>query len=142
MTESKKPTLQFSVICDDIANFHDSGKLIIVGLFEQIIVDEVPASHQKMWVLSRFTDGLGDYTCQTKIVNPTGEIIFQSDPVAFSLKAKEASYNVNGQIFGLPLEHIGTYWVETYLNDEYLSKIPLIVTKKMDAPAPEETTYH
>ncbi len=139
----KKPILQYVIMCDDVAVYQDSNKVAILGVFEQIYVEKFPAVHSKLWLLSRFTDGQGSFSTQTKIFNPQGQSIFESDKVNFELAETEVSYNINGQLVGLPLDEEGTYWVETYLEEELVNRIPFQarLTPKQE-PEQNETTYH
>ncbi len=140
---NKKPMLQYVIMCDDVAIYQDSNKVAILGVFEQIYVEKFPAVHPKLWLLSRFADGVGSYDAQSKILNPDGKVIFESEKVNFKLKDNVVSYNINGQLVGLPLDVEGKYWVETYLDDKLLNRIPFQV---LTAPKKElehnETTYH
>lgn len=132
MARKRRPTLQLFCLCDDIGRVEGSAKLILVGVFERIQVEGIPAQHPKMWVFGRWTGGAGSFTCRTAIVDPDGQVVFETEEIAFTLDAPEQSHNVSGQLVGFPLETDGTFWVEAYLDGELVARIPLVV---------EQTSY-
>ncbi len=141
--EKQKPTLQYVILCDDVAVYQDSNKVAVLGVFEQIFVEQLPTSHPKFWLMTRFTNGLGSYKTQNKIINPLGDPVFESEEVSFTLDSTVSGYNINGQLVGLPLENEGIYWVETYLDGNIVNSTPLhVITKPPEPTDQKEITYH
>lgn len=127
MAGSQRPTLQLFCLCDDVGRLEASAKLILVGVFERIQVESLPAQHPRLWIFARWTGGVGTYTCRSAVVDPEGDTVFETEEIRFSLETEEQSHNVSGQLVGFPLEIEGTYWVEAYLDEELVTRIPLIV---------------
>lgn len=146
MTETQRPSLQLFCLCDDIGRVEGTSKVILIGIFEQIQVEELPVQHPKLWVFSRWGNGIGTFATRTQIVDPDGNIVFQTEEIPFTLEVVEQSHNVSGQLVGLPLESAGTYWVEAYLDEELAGRIPLVVeiTGYTQDPAaePEAPVFH
>lgn len=124
-----RPSLQFSVLCDDAAKTSD-GKPVFWGAFEAIRSAEFPAVHARMFIVNRWTAGVGNHTEHTRIISPDG-----SDPIAvtpatsFSLADRSSAHTVTARIDGLPLTRAGTYWIQVYADDELALEYPLNVMK-------------
>lgn len=145
MERTQKPMLQLFCLCDEIGRVEGSSKLIIIGVFEQLEVEELPAVHPKLWVFARFTGGVGTFACRNQIVDPEGRVIFETEDIPFTLEVPEQSHNVSGQLMGLPIESEGTHWVETYLDDELIAQIPLmvqVVHYEAESTEPAAPTFH
>lgn len=127
LSSTEKPTLQLFCLCDDIGRLEATSKLILVGVFERIQVESLPAQHPKMWIFARWTGGSGTFTCRNAVVDPEGTTVFETEEIRFTLESEEFSHNVSGQLVGFPIEIEGIYWVEAYLDDELVARIPLIV---------------
>lgn len=127
MASSQRPTLQLFCLCDDVGRLEGSSKLILIGVFERIQVESLPAQHPRLWIFARWTGGTGTFTCRNAVVDPEGDTVFETEEIRFTLESEEQSHNVSGQLVGFPLEAEGTYWVEAYIDEELEARIPLIV---------------
>jgi hypothetical protein len=144
--DTQKPALQLFCLCDDIGRVEGTSKVILIGVFEQIQVEELPVQHPKLWVFARWGTGVGTFSARTQIVDPEGEVVFQTEEIPFTLEMVEQSHNVSGQLLGLPLESAGTYWVEAFLDEELEGRIPLVVEVVGRTPesggSAEEPVFH
>jgi hypothetical protein len=138
MARKVRPTLQLFCLCDDIGRVEGSAKLILIGVFERIQVEGIPAQHAKMWVFARWTGGVGSFTSRTAILDPDEQVVFETEEIAFRLDSPEQSHNVSGQLVGFPIETEGTFWVEAYLDGELAARIPLVVEQVAYEESDEE----
>ena len=95
MTEDTRltPDLQFSVLSDDVRQ-ENTGKFILIGLFEAIKARRFPVRHPVMFVTNRWCNGQGDFTGHTRIVSGTNETVAEGKETHFTLTATTSSYTI------------------------------------------------
>jgi len=112
-----EPDLQYSVLCDDVRR-EDNGKLILLGLFENIAAPEFPHQHGRLCVLNKWCNGEGTYTQQTRMIDEDDNVLIQNEPVTFELPSLEAHFTAV-QIFGnIQIVKPGRLWIEVLLNGD------------------------
>jgi len=128
MQEDIKPTLLFSVLCDDVRR-EDNGKFILIGLFEKIGSAKFPVRHPALYVMNCWCSGLGDFTQHTRILKPDGSVLAEDAKTKLSLKDLKAKHRIVARFNNLLFETAGEYSVEVVLNGELNVRYPLIVDK-------------
>ncbi len=133
MTDEVKPSLNFTIICDDIRQ-EMGGKLSLMGLFENIYAPKFPAVHPRIAILTEWSGGQGEFGIKMRIVSPEGKTVIRETKSKMTLngvnyKHRDVSLHLNVE-FKTP----GTYWVENYLDDELINSIPLNVVQVKEQP--------
>lgn len=123
-----KPTLLFSVLCDDVRREHN-GKFILIGLFETIGARKFPAIHPALYIMNCWISGLGTFRQRSRIINKDGKVLVEDKETTFSLKDLKSKHRIIARFNNLKFEMPGEYSVEILLNGELKVRYPLIVKK-------------
>lgn len=126
----------------DSANVSREGKLNILGIFDRVMVRQVPGPLPPMHLVLRLEarpSDLGtEHTVRVRLQGPDGPPLFDING-AFTPRSRDPGNGVavNHIInFGsMPLQHTGRHRVLVFLDDELKREIPLTVAQ---APAPPQ----
>ncbi len=130
------PDLQFSVVCEDVRR-EVNGMFTIVGVLSVIPVPQLPVTVFKMFVVNRWTCGVGQFTETVRLVGPDGTNVLRKGDIRFSLKdAAHSSTNLTflGQ---LQLPAPGIYHLEVLVDDVMKLRYPLPVLQVQPPPGAE-----
>ena len=126
MTDKIKPSLNFTVICDD-ARQEVGGKISLMGLFENIYSTSFPASHPRLAIMNEWSDGKGEFEIKLQILSPDRKTVIRE---TFS-KLRLSNVNVRHRDISIHLnidfKIPGTYWIENFLDGERMNSFPLNV---------------
>ncbi len=133
MTDTIKPSLNFTIICDDVRR-EAGGKISLMGLFENIYATKFPAIHPRLAIMTEWGEGRGEYAAKMRILSPdrktvvreTVSKIMLNDP---KVRHRDVSVHLNIE-FKVP----GTYWIENYLDGELINSLPLRVLQVKEQP--------
>lgn len=119
-----KPALRYTLLCDDVRQ-EMGGKFSLMGLFESIYADAFPALHHRFAIVNEWTGGKGDFIVKIRVLTPDSRQVISESESKISLyneaqRHRDISIRYN-TTFKLP----GTYWIETLVDDEQVSIIPL-----------------
>ncbi len=128
MTEQIKPSLNFTIICDDIRQ-EMGGKLSLMGLFENIYAPTFPAVHPRLAIISEWSAGQGEFRVRMRIVSPDGKTVIRETQSKISLNSIHYRHRDVSLHLNVELKTPGTYWVENYLDDELINSMPLNVVQ-------------
>ena len=123
-----KPTLLFSVLCDDIRREHN-GKFILIGLFETIGTRKFPAIHPALFVMNCWISGLGTFRQRSRIIGGDGKVLAEDKETEFTLKDLKSKHRVIARFNNLKFDIPGEYSVEVLLDGELKVRYPLIIKK-------------
>lgn len=125
-----EPDLLYSVLCDEVRR-EDNGKLMLLGLFEQIAVGAFPTNHPGCCVVNKWCNGQGNYTQQTRFVDEDDNVIVAGETVPLELPGMDAHFTAVQMFAGLPVARPGRLFIEILLNGELKQRYALHV---MPAP--------
>lgn len=118
--------LVYTLLCDDV-RLEVGNKLTLVGVFQNLMVQQLPVSLIKFAVVQHWA-GEGSYLSEVRILTPDRRhpVVF-STPTRFEVEpggfANNISFFVN-VTFPAP----GEYWVQTLVNSTLFDEQPLVVT--------------
>jgi hypothetical protein len=121
-----EPDLLYTVLCDEVRREHN-GKLILLGLFEQIAVSQFPAQHPGCCVVNKWCNGEGQWTQQTRFVDGDDNVIVEGETIQFDLPGLLSHFTAVQVYAGLPLQKSGPMFVEVLLNGELKQRYALHV---------------
>jgi len=132
------PDLQSSLICEDV-RFEHNGKLMLIGLFDVLPLQKVPARLGRLCLVTRWCSGEGEFTQEAKLFKPDqSTLLVTGKKMAVKLQNPQSAATIV-QVFGnVALEEFGTYWVEVYLDDDLKIRYPLLVTPAPKQPPPKQ----
>ncbi len=133
--------IQVAVLCD--AATDDNGKLNLLGAFDTIYTQQLPAIHPQCSIALRVTfasEDEGKHHLQLNFVDADGQsIIAQFPPIPVEVALPEdmhfgtRNYIVNLQ--QLKFDNPGLYSIDISLDDRQQASIPLLVRHNPPAPA-------
>ena len=126
MIENNNLQLVYTLLCDDV-RLEMGNKVSLMGVFQNIMVDNLPVSLIKFAVLNHWR-GEGNHQTEVRIMNPDKtQLVVTSQ--ATSLELAPGGFTDNVSFFvNVVFPSAGTYWVQTFANERMLEELPLIVT--------------
>ncbi|MBL6765468.1 MAG: hypothetical protein ISQ14_10975 [Verrucomicrobiae bacterium] len=137
--------VQIASLCDAAADYN--GKLSLLGAFDTVLVQQVPAVHPHcsvaLRIVFRDTDE-GDHTLQLAMIDEDGKNLLPKIEAQIKIKLAENMYfSSNNLIFnlqGLQFPSLGQYSIDIRLDEKIIARIPLQVLKiepgKYNQPPP------
>jgi len=118
--------LNFLHVCDYVS-FDKSGKLNILGIFENIGVKKFPAVHPQMFIVTNIiVKKHGEFREVIKIIDDENNNIV--DPLEFNLKfpssrqEKQVKFGAIAQLNNIKFEKAGVYKVQVWVNNSQLDE--------------------
>lgn len=121
-----EPDLLYSVLCDEVRR-EDNGKLMLLGLFEQIASPVFPMQHPGLCIINKWCNGQGDWTQQVRLVDQDDNLLTEEHPVAFELVSPDAHFTAIGVYQNIAFAAPGKVFVEILLNGELKQRYALHV---------------
>lgn len=113
------PTCVAIVICNEVIEDKWTNNKSLIGLFNSVSAQQLPASHPRMFVMVSLTDGRGDWNVVIEISGPSGQPLFKAecqsrfeDPIAV--------HDLVVEVRGLPLPEEGEYYVGLTCSGRFL----------------------
>jgi hypothetical protein len=128
-----EPDLFYSVLCDQVRR-EDNGKLILIGLFEQIGSATFPMQHPGLCVVNKWGNGEGQFTQQVRIVDRDDNVLYCIEPAPFELPALETTFTAIGFYSGVIFPAPGRAFIEVLLNGELKLRYGLTVAQLPSQP--------
>lgn len=121
--ERIEPTMQFFVLCDNIAQA--GTKPVLVGVFDQLVR---PGPVPQFIIAMRWTNGVGNHSVEIRVLDPDLESLatFKGD---IELQHRAANATVIFNVVNFEFRVAGVYWFEVRLNDQMAAAIPLPVQR-------------
>lgn len=109
------------LLCDLTIREHGSGKISLIGVFENISASRFPVVHRTLSVYAKLTDAEGEYTIRLELIR-----LDDSHVVAHgTLKATFADRMSPGELIfnleNLALERPGRYEFRMYAEDRFVA---------------------
>src|SRR5512136_910940 len=126
MGEKTKPSLNFTLLCDDVRQ-EMGGKISLMGIFENVYANSFPAVHPRLATVNEWADGLGEFEATLRILSPDRKTVLRETVTKLKLvnarfKHRDISIHLN-----LEFKEPGTYWIENYLDGILVNSVPISV---------------
>ncbi|MGB7070259.1 MAG: hypothetical protein WBD22_12260 [Pyrinomonadaceae bacterium] len=123
--ETRNINLDYTLMCDDV-RIEMGNKISLMGIFQNIMVEQLPVSLIKFAVINRWS-GEGRFLTEVRIVSPDKtNLVVTSQPTTIELAS--GGYSDNVSVFvNVVFQSAGTYWVQTMADSSLVSEFPLIV---------------
>ena len=123
--EKKELELMYTLFCDDV-RLEVGHKLSLMGVFQNIMVQQVPISLIKFAVVNHWR-GEGKHLSEVRILTPDRQQpIVVSQPSAFEIAPGGFADNISFFV-NVTFPVAGEYWVQTLVNSTLFDEQPLIV---------------
>lgn len=128
--ERTKPKLEllYTLLCDDV-RLEAGNKLSFMGVFYNIIVQQIPVRLLKLAVVNHWGGDEGEHMTEVRILTPDRKRpVALSQPSTFEIGPSGFGDNISIFIdvtFPIP----GYYWVQTLVNSTLFHEQPLMVAE-------------
>jgi len=121
------PDLQSSILCDDVRQ-ERNGKFILIGLFDAIAAQRLPVKYPRLFMVTRWCSGEGEFQQRTRILKPDmSSVLVEGKNIPVRLPSAEATAT-NVEVFmNVSFEEEGTHWIEVLLDNDLKIRYPLRV---------------
>jgi hypothetical protein len=134
-TESAEPNLKllYTLFCDDV-RLEVGNKLSLMGVFQNIMVQQLPVSLIKFAVVNHW-QGDGEYLSEVRILTPDKKHpVVVSQPTRFEISAGGFADNISFFV-NVTFPAAGQYWVQTLINSNLFDEQPLTITDGRESQA-------
>jgi hypothetical protein len=128
--------VDLAVLADYATTTHDQ-KLVIVGVFDTILVTELPAAHRSLHLALRVCFGPADsgpHTLVVRLVDPDGHEVIPALQAGFSIEVPtdsdaEDALQMVLEIGNVPFASAGPHAVDILVDGRYEDTVPLRIKK-------------
>ena len=130
-TEPKNLKLLYTLFCDDV-RLEVGNKLSFMGVFQNIIVQQLPVSVLKMAIVNHW-QGQGSYLSEVRILSPDGQHpVVVSQPTPFEIASGGYADNISFFVnVTFPIR--GSYLVQTLIDSNLFEEQLLFVSDGKEA---------
>lgn len=115
------------LLCDYALTAQD-GKISAVGVFSQINVARLPATHGRCFIVAILEASPGAHELSFQVVSPSGTPTLQQAPrLRIEVPPNATSANIVADLKGMRIGEIGRHRIEVRSGDEVLGSTPFMV---------------
>jgi hypothetical protein len=134
----KKLELVYTLFCDDV-RLEVGNKLSLMGVFQNIMVQQLPVSLIKFAVVNHWR-GAGNHLSEVRILTPDRkQPVVVSQPTPFEVAPGGFADNISFFV-NVTFPVAGEYWVQTLVNSTLFDEQPLVVSDVQAAQATESVS--
>ncbi|HMP90118.1 MAG TPA: hypothetical protein PJ991_07945 [Kiritimatiellia bacterium] len=128
------PDLQSAILCDDVRQ-ERNGKFILIGLFDAIVIPQLPVRYPRLFMVTRWCSGEGEFFQRSRILKPDmSSTLVEGQKIPVRLPSTEATAT-NVEVFlNVEFRDEGTHWVEIMLDGDLKIRYPLRVNIAKNPP--------
>ena len=136
--QAGKLELVYTLFCDDV-RLEVGNKLSLMGVFQNIMVQQLPVSLIKFAVLNHWR-GDGSHLSEVRVLTPDRKHpVVVSQPTPFEVAPGGFADNISFFV-NVTFPTAGQYWVQTLVDSQLFDEQPLVVTDSRESQAPDEAT--
>src|SRR6476646_1625611 len=129
--DSKNINLLYTIFCDDV-RLEAGNKLSFMGVFQNIMVQQLPASLIKFAVVNHWK-GQGTYLSEVRILTPDRQgFVVVSQPTSFEINAGGFADNISFFV-NVTFPKPGSYFVQTLVNSNLFEEQVLTISDAAEA---------
>lgn len=130
--------LVYTLLCDDV-RLEVGNKLSFMGVFQNIVVQQLPVSLIKFAVVNHWK-GEGTHLSEVRILTPDKQHpIVVSQPAPFEILDGGVADNISFFV-NVTFPVAGQYWVQTLVNSTLFDEQPLVVADAQAAQATDSVS--
>jgi hypothetical protein len=115
------------LLCDYALTAQD-GKISAVGVFSQINIARLPATHGRCFIVAILEAAPGAHELSFQVISPTGKPTLQQAPrLRIEVPPTATTANIVADVKGMRLEEIGRHRLEVRAGDQLLGTSPFTV---------------
>ncbi len=125
-----QPIVKAFLICDQIIQDSQTGKMSLIGLFQDLRADRFPAIHPTLWIYASLTDARGEYDFEIQFVDvEESNVLGKGTPPKIKIPGPLETTEMCAQLGNLQLPRPGTYEFHLIGNGELLATKSLRVSE-------------
>ena len=124
METRNKLSLVYVVICDDI-RWERGDKVSLMGLFDTIHVEKVPAVHPKLVIVAAWSGATGKYKSEIILESPDGKTSSHLGTADFTLPDEKRAHRHFAVVYNWKIQSLGTYQALIKLDGNLVRSAPL-----------------
>ncbi len=133
--QENKLKLIYTIFCDDV-RLEAGNKLSLMGVFQNIMVQQLPVSLIKFAVVNHW-QGEGAHLSEVRILSPDKrQPVVVSQPTRFEVASGGFADNISFFV-NVTFPEPGQYWVQTLIDSTLFDEQPLTVIDVRSAQGPE-----
>ena len=133
--QSDQLKLVYTIFCDDV-RLEAGNKLSLMGVFQNIMVEQLPVSLIKFAVVNHW-QGAGAHLSEVRILAPDRQqAVVVSQPTRFEVTPGGFADNISFFV-NVSFTEPGQYWVQTLVNSTLFDEQPLLVLDARSARGPD-----
>lgn len=126
-----KLTLLYTLFCDDV-RLEAGNKLSFMGVFQNIMVQQLPVSLIKFAVVNHWSGG-GVHLSEVRILTPDRQQpVVVSQPTRFEISPGGFADNISFFV-NVTFPTAGQYWVQTLIDSNLFDEQPLMVADAQES---------
>jgi hypothetical protein len=138
ITEIHKLELLYTLFCDDV-RLEVGNRLSLMGVFQNIMVQQLPVSLVKFAVVNHWRGG-GTYLSEVRILTPDRQQpIVVSQPTRIQIQPGGFADNISFFI-NVTFPTPGEYWVQTLIDSTLFNEQTLLIADQNSANATENVS--
>ena len=119
------------LLCDYALTAQD-GKISAIGVFSQINVARLPATHGRCFIVAILEASPGPHELTLQVVSPSGKATLQQAPrLRIEVPPNATTANIVADLKGMRIEEIGRHRIEVRTGDQLLGSAPFNVNLLM-----------
>jgi uncharacterized protein DUF6941 len=123
--------LVYTILCDDV-RLEAGNKLSFMGVFQNIMVQQLPASLIKFAVVNHWK-GEGTYLSEVRVMTPDRQgFVVVSQPTSFEINAGGFADNISFFV-NVTFPKAGNYFVQTLINSNLFEEQVLTISDATEA---------
>ncbi|MGH2429420.1 MAG: DUF6941 family protein [Candidatus Limnocylindria bacterium] len=124
------------LLCDYALTAQD-GKISAIGVFSQINVARMPATHGRCFIVAMLEAEPGPHELSINVVAPSGKSTLDRAPrLNIQVPPTATTANIVADLKGMRLEEIGRYRIELRSGERVLGSIPFVVNLMLRSQQP------
>jgi hypothetical protein len=119
------------LLCDYALTAQD-GKISAIGVFSQINVGRLPATHGRCFIVAILEASPGPHELTLQVMSPSGKPTLQQAPrLRIEVPANATTANIVADLKGMKIEEIGRHRIEVRSGADMLGSAPFNVNLVM-----------
>lgn len=115
------------LLCDYALTAQD-GKISAIGVFSQINVGRLPATHGRCFIVAILEASPGPHELTLQVMSPSGKPTLQQAPrLRIEVPANATTANIVADLKGMKIEEIGRHRIEVRSGADMLGSAPFNV---------------
>ena len=123
-----RPSCISIIICNEVIEDKRTNNKTLVSLFNNITVNEFPCHHPRLFIMSSFANGEGQWHFSVIVRSPSGQVLINNTGTMMFLDPLSV-LDIVMEIRELELKEEGAYFVDVSVDESVLAYRRFIVRK-------------